>query len=134
MRKFAFDTITQFFALLVTVIENVSYILLAIVGHVGYFFLKLADAKRLTVYDSLTQDNQAAIELQQQSMELSLLASASQVRDHAQANDEWTPDHADALNRIGEALVLQAGWQTESVQTYLRELTSSIDGLTYGDD
>lgn len=134
MRKFAFEAVTNFFALQITAVQNISYILLAILGSVGYWMMRLIDAKRLEVYNSMIQSEQELGELQQQAIELRLLASASQVRDHAQVNDDWTDRHTEALNAIGDALMTEAGWQPESVHAYLKDLVESIDGLTYGEE
>lgn len=134
MRKFAFELVTNFFALQITAVQNISYILLGILGSVGYWMMRLIDAKRLEVYNSMMQPDEQVGELQQQAMELRLLASASQVRDHAQVNDDWTDRHTEALNAIGDALITEAGWQAESVHAYLKDLVESIDGLTYGEE
>ena len=96
--------------------------------------MRLVDSKRLEIYDNMIKSDQGISELQQQSIELRLLASASQVRDHAQVNDDWTDRHTEALNAIGDALMTEAGWQAESVHAYLKDLVESIDGLTYGEE
>ena len=64
-------------------------------------------------------------------MELKLLASASQVRDHAKSMGDWTDHHSDAIEAIGEALVGELGWEEDHVHQYLREIVESIDGLEY---
>ena len=71
-------------------------------------------------------------ELASQAMELRLLASANQVRDHARETDDWTDRHTEALNAIGDALMVEAGWEEESVHQYLKSLVESIEGLEYG--
>lgn len=76
---------------------------------------------------------QPSKESEMQRLELSLLASAQQVRDHAQTNDDWTEGHTDAINAIGDALIGEAGWEEDDVHVYLKDVVESIDGLQYGD-
>jgi predicted transcriptional regulator len=64
-------------------------------------------------------------------MELKLLTGASQVRDHAREMGDWTEQHSDAIEAIGEALVGELGWEEGHVHQYLREIVESIDGLEY---
>lgn len=134
MRKFAFNITAQFFALQIALIQNISYILLTIVGNIGYFFMNLIDSKRLGIYNNMIESQENTSELQQQSTELQLLGSALQVRDHAKDNEDWTDRHTEALNAIGDALIAEAGWQEESVHAYLRDLVESIEGLQYGEE
>ena len=94
--------------------------------------MKVVDSKRLDVYTELLESQEQGSELQKQSMELRLLASANQVRDHAKETDDWTDRHTEALNAIGDALIAEIGWQEESVHQYLKGLVESIDGLEYG--
>ena len=94
--------------------------------------MKAIDSKRLEVYDSLQKAEERGSELQMQSMELRLLASATQVRDHAKETDDWTERHTEALNAIGDALIEEIGWEEDSVHQYLKSLVESIDGLEYG--
>jgi len=134
MRKFAFKLVTQIFAFKIMVIQGISNFLLKVVGNVGYFLMKAIDSKSLAVYEQLQQglESEEPTELEMQNMELRLLASAAQVRDHAESTDDWTERHTEALNAIGDALMVEAGWQEESVHQYLKSLVESIDGLEYG--
>jgi len=133
MRKFAFKLVTQVFAFKILVIQWVSNLLLRTVGNVGYFLMKLIDSKSLAIYEQLQKglESEEPTELEQQGMELRLLASAVQVRDHAESTDDWTDRHTEALNAIGDALMIEAGWEEESVHQYLKSLVESIDGLEY---
>ena len=131
MRGFLFNSVAQIFAVQIAVVNWVCESLLKMLGNTGYFFMKAIDSKRLEVYSSL-QEAEGGTELSRQSMELRLLASAAQVRDHARETEEWTDRHTDALNAIGDALMVEADWEEESVHQYLKELVESIDGLEYG--
>ena len=132
MRGFLFNLVAQVFALQIAAVTRGSSVLLRILGNVGYFFMKAIDSKRLEVYDSLQKAEERGSELQMQSMELRLLASATQVRDHAKETDDWTERHTEALNAIGDALIEEIGWEEDSVHQYLKSLVESIDGLEYG--
>ena len=116
---------------MITSIQWFSGLLTAIVGSWGAFLMRTIDSQRLEVYDTLLRASQEPNELDQQNMELQLLASASQVRDHAQETDDWTDRHTEAINAIGEALITEAGWDIDHVDRYLKELVESIDGLEY---
>ena len=65
-------------------------------------------------------------------LSFTLLASANQVRDHARETGDWTDRHTEALNAIGDALMMEAGWEEDSVHQYLKGLVESIEGLEYG--
>ena len=134
MRKLAFNTVTQVSASLIWLISFASTVSLKVVGNVGYFLMNLIDKKRVEVYAKLMEGTEqlGMSELESQAMELRLLASANQVRDHAKETDDWTDRHTEALNAIGDALISEAGWQEDSVHQYLKSLVESIDGLEYG--
>ena len=117
MRGFLFNTVAQVFAFQIAAVNWVSNLLLRILGNVGYFFMKAVDSKRLEIYSSLQQAEEHGGELQKQSMELRLLASANQVRDHAKETEDWTDRHTEALNAIGDALIAEIGWQKDSLFT-----------------
>ena len=131
MRGFLFNLVATVGALLITSIQWFSGLLTAIVGSWGAFLMRTIDSQRLEVYDTLLRASQEPNELDQQNMELQLLASASQVRDHAQETDDWTDRHTEAINAIAEALITEAGWDIDHVDRYLKELVESIDGLEY---
>lgn len=134
MRGFAFKIVTQVSASLIWLISFVNTVSLKAVGNVGYFLMNLIDRKRVEVYEKLMEGTEqlGMSELESQAMELRLLASANQVRDHAKETDDWTDRHTEALNAIGDALISEAGWQEDSVHQYLKSLVESIDGLEYG--
>ena len=131
MRGFLFNSVARTGAALIGLIEWVANAMTSIIGSIGSFLMRTIDSQRLDVYDTLLRASQEPSELGQQSMELRLLASASQVRDHAKENDDWTDHHTEAINAIGEALITEAGWEVNHVDRYFKELVESIDGLEY---
>ena len=132
MRKLAFQIVTQLFAFIIVAIQKISQALLGVVGRVGYFLMKAIDPKTLAVYEQLNIGEDEPNELEQQNMELRLLASAVQVRDHAKETDDWTDRHTEALNAIGDALIVEAEWEEEAVHQYMKSIVESIEGLEYG--
>ena len=135
MRALLFKIVTQSSAALIGLINLAHTASLRLVGNVGYFLMKRVDAKKVRLYEQMMDiDEENASELAAQTMELRLLASANQVRDHARETDDWTDRHTEALNAIGDALMVEAGWQEDSVHQYLKSLVESIEGLEYGTD
>ena len=134
MRGFLFNVVARVFGGLIRAVKWISGLLLVILGNAGHFFMNAIDSQRLGVYTSIleTDEQEQGSELQKQSLELRLLASASQVRDHAKETDDWTDRHTEALNAIGDALISEAGWKEENVHHYLKGVVESIDGLEYG--
>lgn len=132
MRTFLFNAVTQTSAGIILVLTKVHNLSLSIVGGVGYTLMRLIDAKRLGMYEKLLEASQEGSELESQAIELRLLSSANQVRDHARETNDWTDRHTEALNAIGDALMVEAGWQEDSVHQYLKGLVESIEGLEYG--
>ena len=132
MRAFLFNVVTQTSAGIILVLTKIHEISLSIVGGVGYTLMRLIDAKRLGMYEKLLEASQEGSELESQAIELRLLSSANQVRDHARETNDWTDRHTEALNAIGDALMVEAGWQEDSVHQYLKGLVESIEGLEYG--
>ena len=134
MRGFLFNVVARVFGGLIRAVKWVSGLLLVILGNAGHFLMNAIDSQRLGVYTSIleTDEQEQGSELQKQSLELRLLASASQVRDHAKETDDWTDRHTEALNAIGDALISEAGWKEENVHQYMKAVVESIDGLEYG--
>ena len=98
------------------------------VGRTGFFLLNLLDREQTERVQEMAENIN---DLKNQQLELRLLAAASQVRDHAEASDDWTEHHTEAISAIGESLLNEIGWEEESVHQYLREVVESIDGLQY---
>ena len=133
MRSFLFNVVTKTSAALIGLTGVINIFTLRVIGNVGYFLMKRIDSKKVKMYEQMMQTaEEDSSELASQAMELRLLSSANQVRDHARETGDWTDRHTEALNALGDALMVEAGWQEESVHQYLRSLVESIDGLEYG--
>ena len=134
MRGFLFHLVAQFFGIQILAVNWVSQKLLFVLGSIGYWAMKVIDAKRLALHQEINAagEHTGPSPLSIQNMELRLLAAANQVRDHAKETGDWTDQHTEALNAIGDALMGEHGWQEDSVHQYLRALVESIDGLEYG--
>ena len=132
MRTFLFNAVTQTSAVMIAIVQRSGILLTTLIGNTGYWLMKKIDSKRLGMYEKLLEAAEGSSELESQTMELRLLASANQVRDHARETEDWTDRHTEALNAIGDALMFEAGWEEESVHQYLKGLVESIDGLEYG--
>ena len=130
MRAFAFKAVAYVFAWKIQAIQWISGGLLKMIGSIGHALMWIIDKERLDIYAQMA-DETAQNDLTMQSIELKLLSSASQVRDHAGTSDGWTEQHTDALNAIGDALVSEMGWEEEAVHQYLKGVVESIDGLEY---
>ena len=130
MRALAFKIVSQISAWIILMFQAIGNVGARTTGRIGYTLMNLIDKKRLSLYEELLEP-EAYSELKAQDMELKLLASASQVRDHAKSMGDWTDHHSDAIEAIGEALVGELGWEEDHVHQYLREIVESIDGLEY---
>lgn len=135
MRKVLFHATAGFFGFLIGVVAKVSEKLLAFLGVSGYALMRLIDSKRLAGYQALLEgtEEEQVNELTAQQTELNLLSTAAALRDHAKEVGGWTPEHEEALNAIGEALLNQLYWDDEAVHQYMKEIVESIDGYEYGD-
>ena len=132
MRNFLFHTVANIIGAQIIVITWLSDKSRLILGKVGYFLMNLISPTLLKTYNSALEQEEQGDELSMQSLELRLLAGASQIRDHAAETGEWTDHHSEAISAIGESLVADMQWEEESVHQYLREVVESIDGLEYG--
>lgn len=95
-----------------------------LVANIGQFLMR-----------KLTPDQLAEIEgqlqLESQQTELELLSTASQLKDHAVENEEWTEEHTEALNMIGNALLNDCNWDEDAVHGWMRRMIESVPGLSY---
>ncbi len=131
MKGFLFQAVATVSAWHIATIQWISGLLCSTIGNVSYWLMKRIDAKKVAVYEEVLRP-EGQSELEAQGLELKLMGSAIQVRDHALETDDWTEQHTEALNAIGDALIVEAGWEEDNVHTYLKELVESIDGLEYG--
>jgi hypothetical protein len=131
MYMFLWQKITGF---LIGFIENSEKAHMAVLGWINRQALQLIHKESYDeVQEQLQQFNQV-IEAKQMSLELKLLNALSQVRDHAKDMGDWTEQHSDALEAVGNALLNECDWEEESVHQYLKQIVESIEGLEYGPD
>lgn len=131
MRNFLFHTVANIIGIQIIAITWLADTARRNLGRVGHFLMNLINPTLLKAYNSVLEQEQQKSELSMQSLELRLLAGASQVRDHAEETGEWTDHHSEAINAIGASLLSDIQWEEESVHQYLREVVESIDGLEY---
>ena len=130
MRALAFKIVSQVSAWIILLFQSIGNTGARTTGRIAYALMSIIDKKKLSLYEELLEPETYS-ELKAQDMELKLLISASQVRDHAKNMGDWTEQHSDAIEAIGEALVGELGWEEDHVHQYLREIVESIDGLEY---
>jgi hypothetical protein len=130
MQNFLFQVVAQVSAFFIQLNQSIALSLNSLIGRTAYALMTLIDKQKLGLYEqvAVTEGDQ---ELALQQTELNLLNAASQVRDHAQATDDWTSQHTEAINAIAEALMLQFNWEEDHVNQYLKEVVESIDGLEF---
>lgn len=82
-------------------------------------------------YEDTIEEALAAEEMEQQTTELELLSNATKLKEHALETGEWTDDHSEALNAIGNALLNDCDWDEDDIHRYLKEVVESGTGLSY---
>ena len=132
MRTFLFDATSWFFANLIKVTQGTADLVCLVYGKTANLILSKIDNARLQAYIVLLEGSQDQEEQDKGQLELKLLNSASQVRDHAKETGDWTDNHTEAIMAIGNALIAELNWEEDHVHQYLREVVESIDGLEYG--
>lgn len=101
------------------------------VARIGFGLMKLIDPTKAKAAEAEAEAIGSPEELAFQNMELKLLQSAYQVRDHAKETGDWTDHHSEAIEAIGNALLLDIGWEEEHIHAHLRAVVESIEGLEY---
>ena len=142
MKKFLFDSIAGVTYGLIWATDRLFSVPLAVfafmhgahrvtIARTGFFFMKVIDPIQCKLAEAITdsEDVEAQDELSTQSMELQLMESSYKVRDHAKQLGDWTDQHTEAIEAIGNALLLEVGWDEESVEHHMRSVVESIDGL-----
>ena len=140
MKDFLFETITRFtyaliwfsdrfFAFPVAALMWLQSAARTSVARVGYVFMRGVDEQRCKIAE--IEADTSPEELRLQGMELNLVQSSYKVRDHAQQLGDWTDHHTEAIEAIGNSLLLDIGWDEESVEHHMRTVVESIDGLEF---
>ena len=140
MKNFAFEALTRitygliwfsdrFFAAPVAVLLWLAQAARYSVANVGYFFMRRIDEVRCKMIEASAESDPE--ELERQGMELKLMESSYKVRDHAVETGDWTDHHTEAIESIGNALLLEFGWDEDAVEHHMKTVVESIDGLSF---
>ena len=140
MREFIFDAITNVTCFLVWCsdrffgIPSASLVWLGqrvrvVIATFGFSLMKIVDPSKAKLAELEAEND--PVELATQGMELKLLSSAYKVRDHAIETGDWTDHHSEAIEAVGNALLLDIGWEEEHIHAHLKAVVESIDGLEY---
>lgn len=140
MKNFAFETVTRFTYGLIWVSDRFFAFPVAVclwlaqaarmsVANVGYFFMRMIDETRCKAVEAEAETEEG--ELERQGMELKLMESSYKVRDHAVETGDWTDSHTEAIEAIGNALLLDMGWEEDAVQHHMKTVVESVDGLEF---
>ena len=117
-----------FYSLLARLSSIMFAVSRATIASTGHWLLGLIDLEQR---EKINQEADQVKELEAQRIELDLLQSATKVRDHAKANNEWNASHSEEIVAIGNALLNECDWDEEHVHQYLKEVVESLPGLTY---
>ena len=140
MKNLLFETITRFTYALIWFSDRFFAIPAAVmlwlqqaarfnVANVGYFFMRRIDAARCKMAEIEAETDPE--ELKRQGLELNLMQTSYKVRDHAKESGDWTDHHTEAIEAIGNALLLDLGWDEEAVEQHMKSVVESIDGLEF---
>jgi len=144
MRKTAFNFFSNLSVISLKVIDSIyntqgkltKYIYTKVrqgFGTVGYKILKKIDPKKVRFYENyIDAVSEKEYNLESQQTELKLLGSAVTIRDHAIKTGDWTDNHSEALEAIGNNLLNSFDWDEESVHQYFKEVVEAVPGLDYG--
>lgn len=150
MRKLAFNVVAFLGGIGVTVLRGlgsgittvvaVIFVnLIKLVGIVSGALLHLIDKERIAMYTAMSETfselEDSYSDLERQNLELKLLSAVSDLKAHAEENDEgWTENHTEALNAVATSLVEELGCDEDEVFGYMRRIVESIPGLEFGLD
>ena len=137
MKKLAFDIVSSASVRIIHASDWVFDKLAAVVvflaefhrrgfATVGMLLMNLIDKERV-------ENAESQIEARAADLELKLLNAAIQVRDHAEQSD-WTDQHSEAIEAVGNALLNDCGWDDDSVHFWLKDLVETIPGLNFDSD
>lgn len=138
MRKFFFEIVSvstyglitlsdHFHDFVVGLISFTNQSIKWIVAHFGGNAMKIIDPKS---YEEIQQ----RLEARDSQIELELLNNVSLLKEDALEKGEWSEQHTEALQAIGNALVGQCNWQEHHVHQYMKGVVESIPGLAYSTD
>lgn len=111
--------------------QGLAEVLKVAIARLSYAVMAKVDPVKIKMAEAAIEAYHKPNELEAQQTELSLLAAAAQVRDHAREIGDWTQHHSEAITAVGDALLNECYWEEASVHQYLKEIVESIDGLEY---
>lgn len=126
--QIAINLISECHTALIKTISGTALLLHFVCEFSAVFLMRLIDKDK---FKERRNEIIAQEDLARQSIELELLSNASQLKKDALQNGEWTNDHTQAIQAIGNALINQCGWDEDHVHQYLREVVEEGTGLTY---
>ena len=140
MQEFIFDAVTNVTCFLIWLsdrffgIPSAAFVWLGqrvrvVIARIGFFFMKIIDPSKAKTAELEAEND--PVELATQGLELKLLSAAYKVRDHAIETGDWTDHHSEAIEAVGNALLLDIGWEEEHIHAHLKSVVESIDGLEY---
>ena len=133
MRNLLFKAVAFTFSTAIRAVDAIATTIKKILGTLGTFLMFALNRELLETAAKQAEEQEAsATDLQSQTMELTLLTTASELRDHAKENGGWTARHEVALENIGMTLIYQFGWEEESAHQFIKEIVESIEGFEYG--
>ena len=140
MKKILFNTVTfltyasiwlidRIFGLPAAALLWLQALIRTSVATVGFRVMSKLDPIQCKLAEAENDTSEA--DLSKQGLELKLMQSSYQVRDHAKEMGDWTEHHTDAMTAIGNALLLDMGWSEDDVNNHLKSVVESIDGLRF---
>jgi hypothetical protein len=136
VKRFLYEVSASFLSGLIVANSTIGNVIIDVLGRCFSFFsflLSKVSVFVLTSIDKERYDHTASvIQQSKQLTELNLLKAAVEVKEDAVRNRVWTMQHTAAINRIGNILHFQYGWEVTRVHGYLRQIVESIPNMTYG--
>lgn len=140
MKKALFATVTflvyasiwltdRLFGLPAALLLWIQFNLRTFIARVGYPLMEKIDPVKCKIAEA--ENDTDPSELKLQDLELKLMQSSYKVRDHAKETGDWTDAHTEALEAIGNSLLLDMGWEEDAVNSHLKSVVESIDGLQF---
>jgi len=135
MGQLVFGAVAQVFSAMISLNTSVGNV---VTSSIAFVFNSINEALRLVakgLMNYIDSDQFRYLEAtQSQSPELSelnLLMQATSIKENALAHRTWTAMHSMAINRIGQQLHVNCGWEPARIHAYMRQVIESIPGLVY---
>jgi len=143
MRRQLFRFYASMAAVYLVAIDRLTAVICTVLIFLNEWNKKLSAAFNLKMLEAIHPESMREVnteiekiqqrhEAEMASLELNLIKAVHQVRDHARAYQDWTEQHTDAVEAVGNALIEECGWYEGDVHQLIKEAVESIDGLKYG--